>query len=212
MTPTRHLEESSSLGPLAAAVDRRLKELDAEDVVARTWRHDHTVWKPDPTEITNRLGWLTLAADMAPRVPELQACARQAAADGFTHAALLGMGGSSLAPEMFAHTYPAPDGALELAVLDTTHPATIARLEATLPLDHTLFIVASKSGTTVETLSHFEYFWDRTGGRGQSFLAITDPATPLEELARARGFRHVFQNPPDLGGRYSALSLFGLVP
>ena len=234
MTSLQHFEEQKFLGPLAPAVRRRLKEFDAEDVVSRIWSHDHTVWKPDPTEITNRLGWLTLATDLRSRIPELQAFAKRVAADGFTHAVLLGMGGSSLAPEMFARTYaephrraelkseephrraelqgPTAKGALELTVLDTTHPATIARVEASLDLDHTLFIVASKSGTTLETLSQFEYFSAKTGGRGSSFIAITDPGTPLEELARARGFRHVFQNPPDLGGRYSALSLFGLVP
>jgi glucose-6-phosphate isomerase len=223
MTSLQHFEEQKFLGPLAPAVRRRLKEFDAEDVVSRIWSHDHTVWKPDPTEITNRLGWLTLATDLRPRIPGLQAFARKVAADGVTHAVLLGMGGSSLAPEMFARTFAEPHrraelkgatakGAVELTVLDTTHPATIARVEASLDLDHTLFIVASKSGTTLETLSQFEYFSAKTGGRGSSFIAITDPGTPLEELARARGFRHVFENPPDLGGRYSALSLFGLVP
>jgi len=212
MTSLQHFEEQKFLGPLASAVRRRLKELDGEDVVSRIWSHDHTVWKPDPTEITNRLGWLTLPAGMRRRIPDLHGFARQVAADGFTHAVLLGMGGSSLAPEMFARTYGTAPGALELTVLDTTHPATIARVEASLDLDHTLFIVASKSGTTLETLSHFEHFYARTGGRGSSFIAITDPGTPLEELGNAKGFRRVFQNPPDLGGRYSALSLFGLVP
>ncbi|MEA2503559.1 MAG: transaldolase / glucose-6-phosphate isomerase [Actinomycetota bacterium] len=212
MTSLQHFEEQKSLGQLASAVRRRLKEFDADDIVSRIWSHDHTVWKPDPTEIANRLGWLTLPADLRGRIPGLQAFARQVAADGFTRAVLLGMGGSSLAPEMFARTYGTAAGALELTVLDTTHPATIARVEASLDLDHTLFIVASKSGTTLETLSHFEHFYARTGGRGSSFIAITDPGTPLEELAGSKGFRRVFQNPPDLGGRYSALSLFGLVP
>jgi len=214
----RSAEPDERNGALAEAVRRRLALLDAGDVIARIWRHDHTVWKPDPTEIANRLGWLTLPADLAPRIGELTAFARQVAADGFTHAVLLGMGGSSLAPEMFARTYRTAPGALELTVLDTTHPATIARVEASLDIDHTLFIVASKSGTTLETLSHFEHFHARVvaavgeGRAGSSFVAITDPGTPLEALARAHGFRDVFLNPPDLGGRYSALSLFGLVP
>ena len=211
MTSLQHFEEQKFLGPLAPAVRRRLKEFDAEDVVSRIWSHDHTVWKPDPTEITNRLGWLTLATDMRPRIPGLQAFAKRVAADGFTHAVLLGMGGSSLAPEMFARTYGTGPGAVGLTVLDTTHPATIARVEASLPLDHTLFIVASKSGTTIETLSHFAHFWAATPD-GNRFVAITDPGTPLETLARDHGFRAVFANPPDIGGRYSALSLFGLVP
>ena len=165
MTSLQHFEEQQHLGPLASAVRRRLKEFDADDVVSRIWSHDHTVWKPDPTEITNRLGWLTLATDLRPRIPGLQAFARQVAADGFTHAVLLGMGGSSLTPEMFARTYTTAPGAVELTVLDTTHPAAIARVEASLELDHTLFIVASKSGTTLETLSQFEYFSAKTGGR-----------------------------------------------
>jgi glucose-6-phosphate isomerase len=200
------------LGALAEAVRRRLETLDAEKVVGRIWDRDHTVWKPDPTEITNRLGWLTLSRDMRGRVPELRSFAARAAGDGFTHALLLGMGGSSLAPEMFARTYGISPGALELTVLDTTHPATIARVEASLDLAHTLFIVASKSGTTLETRSHFEYFFDRVGETGSSFVAVTDPGTPLETLGHEKGFRQVFLNPPDIGGRYSALSLFGLVP
>src|SRR2546421_601393 len=200
-----------ALGPLAEAVSRRLARMEEEDVVARIWRRDHTVWKPDPTEITNRLGWLTLATDMRPRVPELRAFAAQAAGEGFTHALLLGMGGSSLAPEMFARTFGTAPGALELTVLDTTHPATIAEVERALDLSRTLFIVASKSGTTLETLSHFEHFFALVK-KASSFVAITDPGTPLEALGRSKGFRAVFLNPPDLGGRYSALSLFGLVP
>ena len=146
MTSLQHFEQQKFLGPLAPAVRRRLNEFDDEDVVSRIWKYDHTVWKPDPTEITNRLGWLTLATDMRPRIPELQAFAKRVAADGFTHAVLLGMGGSSLAPEMFARTFAEPHrraelkggephrraelkgaaaaGALELTVLDTTHPAT----------------------------------------------------------------------------------------
>jgi glucose-6-phosphate isomerase len=212
MTSLQHFEDQKMLGALATAVRRRLTQMDTDDVVGRIWRHDHTVWKPDPTEITNRLGWLTLAGDMRPRIPELRSFAKKVAANGFTHAVLLGMGGSSLAPEMFSLTYGSAPGALGLTVLDTTHPATIARVEASLDLDQTLFIVASKSGTTLETLSHFEHFYAATGGRGSSFIAITDPGTPLGRLAKEKGFRRVFENPPDLGGRYSALSLFGLVP
>src|SRR5207245_10178974 len=131
--------------------------------------------------------------------------AEQAAGEGFTHA-LLGMGGSSLAPEMFARTFGAAPGALELTVLDTTHPATIAEVERSLDLSRTLFIVASKSGTTLETLSQFEHFFALVK-KGSSFVAITDPGTPLEALGRAEGVRAVSRNPPCIGGRYSALSL-----
>lgn len=203
---------SNGLGLLAAPVARRLEALAQEDVLARIWGRDHTVWKPDPTEISNRLGWLTVARDMQSRVPLLQAFAGGVAAEGFTRAVLLGMGGSSLAPEMFWRTYGRAAGALELTVLDTTHPAGIAAVEKTIDLRRTLFIVATKSGGTLETRSHFDHFYAKTGGRGASFIAITDPGTAMEELARSREFRAVYLNPPDIGGRYSALSLFGLVP
>jgi transaldolase/glucose-6-phosphate isomerase len=198
---------STMLGP----VSERLQAMDRDRIVERIWRKDHTVWKDDPTEITNRLGWLTVSDLMHERLGELETFAKQAAADGLETAVLLGMGGSSLAPEVFATTFGVADGALELIVLDTTHPATVERVTGQLGLSRTLFIVASKSGTTTETLSHFAYFWDKTSN-GAQFVAITDPGTPLEALARARGFRAVFINPDDIGGRYSALSYFGLVP
>lgn len=202
---------AASLSGLQARVERRLGQIAKKDIVGRIWGKDHTVWKPEPAEITVRLGWLAAPELMHERVTELEAFAKQVADEGFTHAVLLGMGGSSLAPEVLRHTLGVRDGSLDLTVLDTTHPATIARAERSLDLARTLFIVASKSGGTVETLSHFAYFFERTG-RGEQFVAITDPGTPLEALARARGFRAVFLNPADIGGRYSALSLFGLVP
>jgi glucose-6-phosphate isomerase len=192
-------------------VTERLQQMDRDRIVERIWRKDHTVWKDDPTEITDRLGWLTVSDLMHERIGELEGFAEQAATDGFETAILLGMGGSSLAPEVFARTFGFADGALELIVLDTTHPATIDRLARELELDRTLFIVASKSGGTTETLSHFAFFWDRTPN-GAQFVAITDAGTPLERLAREHRFRSVFLNPADIGGRYSALSYFGLVP
>ena len=192
-------------------VTERLQQMDRDRVIERIWRKDHTVWKDDPTEITNRLGWLTVSDLMHERIGELVAFADQAAADGFETAVLLGMGGSSLAPEVFMRTFGAADGALELIVLDTTHPATIERVAGQLELGTTLFIVASKSGGTTETLSHLAFFWDKVPN-GTQFVAITDPGTSLETLARERGFRAVFVNPDDIGGRYSALSYFGLVP
>ena len=192
-------------------VSERLQQMDRDRIVERIWRKDHTVWKDDPTEIANRLGWLTVSDLMHERIGELGAFADQAAADGFETAVLLGMGGSSLAPEVFMRTFGAADGALELIVLDTTHPATIERVVGQLELGTTLFIVASKSGGTTETLSHLAFFWDKVPN-GSQFVAITDPGTSLETLARERGFRAVFVNPDDIGGRYSALSYFGLVP
>jgi len=192
-------------------VTERLQQMDRDRIVERIWRKDHTVWKQDPTEITDRIGWLTVSDLMHERIGELEAFAEQASADGFETAVLLGMGGSSLAPEVFARTFGFADGALELIVLDTTHPETIRRVADELDLRTTLFVVASKSGGTTETLSHFAFFWDRTPN-GAQFVAITDPGTPLETLAREHGFRAVFLNPEDIGGRYSALSYFGLVP
>jgi transaldolase / glucose-6-phosphate isomerase len=191
-------------------VTERLQQLDRDRIVERIWRKDHTVWKDDPTEITDRLGWLTVSDLMHDRIGDLEAFAEQAA-DELETAVLLGMGGSSLAAEVFVRTFGSADGALELIVLDTTHPATIERVAGELELDRTLFIVASKSGGTTETLSHLALFWDRTP-HGAQFVAITDPGTSLETLARERGFRSVFVNPDDIGGRYSALSYFGLVP
>jgi transaldolase / glucose-6-phosphate isomerase len=126
----------------------------------------------------------------------------------FSACVLLGMGGSSLAPEVIRRTF----GVDELHVLDTTHPAAIRRLEGELDLGRTLFVSASKSGTTLETRSHTDYFWERVGGRGEQFVAITDPGSALEQQARERGFRAVHAGEPTIGGRYSALSPFGLVP
>jgi transaldolase/glucose-6-phosphate isomerase len=203
---------AAELGSISHDVEGHLAQLEHEDVIARIWRKDHTVWRSDPAEITDRLGWLGVSDLMRERVAELEAFAREVVGEGFGTAVLLGMGGSSLAPEVIRRTYGVRDGFLDLIVLDTTHPATVARIEGSLDLARTLFVVASKSGGTIETLSHFAHFFERTGRRGGHFVAITDPGTPLEALARARGFRRVFLNPPDIGGRYSALSLFGVVP
>lgn len=204
----------AGLGDLAEPVLRRLEAWEREAALARVWRKDHTVWKPEPTEITNRLGWLTVAREMQDRIPLLQAFAGGVAAEGFNRAILLGMGGSSLAPEMFARTFGRAQGALDLSVVDTTHPATLAAVDRTLDVRRSLFIVASKSGGTLETRSHYDHFSARVGAMrgGSSFIAITDPGTAMEELARGNEFRAVYLNPPDIGGRYSALSLFGLVP
>jgi glucose-6-phosphate isomerase len=196
---------------LEERVDDRLAAFDRDDTPRRMWAKDFTVWRDDPAEITDRLGWLTVHQDMHDRLPELDRFASGCAADGLTHAVLAGMGGSSLAPEVLRKTLGVVPGRLDLVVLDTTHPDQILSVERSLPLDRTLFVVASKSGTTTETLSHFAYFWEKVPD-GSRFVAITDPGTPLEALASERGFRRTFLNPSDIGGRYSALSYFGLVP
>jgi glucose-6-phosphate isomerase len=202
----------SDLPPaLSRTVASRMKRLGDEDVVGRIWDEDHTVWRDDPTEITDRLGWLTVPETMRERGPELKRFAEECASDGLATAVLAGMGGSSLAPEVLRATLGVAPGMLDLVILDTTHPDQILAVERSLDLDKTLFIVSSKSGTTTETNSHFAYFWEKVRD-GSRFIAITDPGTPLQELAKEHDFRRVFLNPPDIGGRYSALSYFGLVP
>jgi glucose-6-phosphate isomerase len=163
-------------------------------------------------EIRDRLGWLQVADRMEERDPELQELAGQLYREGFRDAVVLGMGGSSLAPEVFAQTFKSPSGALTVHVLDTTDPVAIQAVEQAIDIKKSVFIVASKSGTTLETLSHYHYFWQRSGGQGRQFIAITDPGTSLADEAGKQKFRRVFLNPPDIGGRYSALSYFGLVP
>ena len=200
-----------TLGPLAAKTEETLKRLEADKVVERIFAGDHTVWKPDATEISDRLGWIGVIDDMKEQVGDLESFAAAVAADGYKTAVVLGMGGSSLAPEVFHSTFGSRADRLDLKVLDTTVPRQIREGEAQLDLQATLFIVASKSGGTIETLSHLAYFWEKIPD-GQHFVAITDAGTSLDKLATERGFRRVFRNRPDIGGRYSALSHFGLVP
>jgi transaldolase/glucose-6-phosphate isomerase len=201
----------ATLHGLERRVEVGLDNLARQQVVRRTWERDHTVWKPEPTEIANRLGWLTVAERMNEEGARLRQFADSLLDEGYRKAVLFGMGGSSLAPQVFESTFGNDARGLDTEVLDTTDPATIQRVEQGLDFERTLFIVASKSGSTIETLSHFAYFWDRIGD-GRAFIAITDPGSPLETLAREHDFRRVFSNPPEIGGRYSALSYFGLVP
>jgi transaldolase/glucose-6-phosphate isomerase len=204
-------DAGGGLTTIKAAVQARLDALDRDGVVPRIWRGDHTLWGPAPAEIADRLGWLSIAERMRHEAPALVHWARAVAAEGYTHAVLLGMGGSSLAPEVLRAVLGVAPGMLDLVVLDSTHPAQVAAVEAMLDLDRTLFIVSSKSGGTIETRSQFEYFWSRVA-RGDNFVVITDAGSALEKLGRERGVRRIFLNPADIGGRYSALSYFGLVP
>src|SRR5438105_8136824 len=205
----------SQLGAIDGAVTARLAHLEQQAVVRRISEKDAGLWKSNGTvekEIRDRLGWLQVADRMEERVPELDGLRKELVGEGFTDVVLMGMGGSSLAPEVFRQTFGVPKGALDVHVLDTTDPAAIAALEQSIDLKKAVFIVASKSGTTLETLSHYQYFFERSGQQPSQFIAITDPGTPLAEEAHRRGFRKTFLNPPDIGGRYSALSYFGLVP
>jgi transaldolase/glucose-6-phosphate isomerase len=210
-------------GPVRAS--RRLRAFDTDiglllsrdgaQYARRLGTRDPSLWSADPRaqrDIADRLGWLDLPARMAPHAGALAGFADEVRAVGFTRVVLLGMGGSSLAPETFAKAFGARPGYPSLSVLDSTDPACIRAVERAAPLTETFFLVSSKSGTTLETSNLFEYFWAETGGRGAQFAAITDPGTPLAALARERKLRRVFENPRDIGGRYSALSYFGLVP
>ena len=208
----------SRLGRSESTVSRALEEMTEQNIMGRIWCHDHTVWKPEAEEIVNRLGWLHIGRAMKEALPRLNALVEDVLSDGYTHALLLGMGGSSRAPDVFRRTFGVRQGFLDLSVLDSTDPgAVLAHLEG-LDLKRSLFIVASKSGTTVETLSFLRFFYNRVlqmVGReraGEHFLAITDPNSPLADISREYSFRWLFENDPAVGGRYSTLSYFGLVP
>ena len=208
---------SFELGEYRTRVDHRLASWVDQKLVKRLWSKDHTLWCAEPVpELSDRLGWLTLPNVEHKVLDDLVAFAEKVRSDGITHVVLLGMGGSSLASEVFAKCFGSSLGYPELTVLDSTHPEAVRSLEDRLPLSNTLFCISSKSGTTLETLSLFRYFWNRTKqlceDPGKHFVAITDPGSSLEGLAKGRGFRAVFAAPPDVGGRYSALTLFGLVP
>jgi len=208
----------ASLGRYQAAVDAALEIIQTQKIVTRIWDHDHTVWKPKPAEIANRLGWLDIADRLAGQLAQITALVEGVRADGFTQAVLLGMGGSSLAPQVLRQTFGVADGYLDLSVIDTTDPQAILDQAATLDLKKTLFIVSTKSGGTVETLSLFKYFFKQVtasvgeSNAGRHFVAVTDPGSRLVTLANQFSFRETFLNDPDIGGRYSALSFFGLVP
>jgi glucose-6-phosphate isomerase len=209
---------STYLGKYQSLVDAALTDMIREEIISRIWAHDHTVWKPEPDEIANRLGWLDIAQRMQDAIPTLITLAEKLHWEGYRQVVLLGMGGSSLAPEVFYKTFGKRDGFLDLEILDSTDPGAILKLEGHLDLAHTLFIVSTKSGTTTETLSFFKYFYNRVIEKlglehaGDHFIAITDPDSLMVELANNHQFRAIFTNDPNIGGRYSALSYFGLVP
>jgi transaldolase / glucose-6-phosphate isomerase len=176
------------------------------ELIDRIWERDPTVWTG--ADEARWLGWLDEPRRMRERVEELVSFADAVADEGLDAVVLLGMGGSSLAPEVIRRTFRSES----LHVLDTTHPRAIRALEESLDLERTLFVSASKSGSTLETRSHTDYFWEKVGKRGSAFVAVTDPGSELERLAGERGFRRVFTGEPTIGGRYSALSPFGIVP
>ena len=201
-------------------VNAAYRELDDNDFSARLWKKDPKLWSKEPAlqaRIKNELGWLTVPETMSERVKDLASFADEVRDAGFRDVVLLGMGGSSQSAELFATTFCGAPGYPKLRVLDTTVPETIRALDRNIDIRKTLFIVASKTGETIETLSHFNSFFERVKAKssnpaGSHFIAITDPGTRLAAIAKEYRFRRVFLNPPDIVGCYAVISYFGLVP
>jgi transaldolase / glucose-6-phosphate isomerase len=198
---------------LQASVLTAVERAQEQRVAQRLRERDASLWGgPQVAEVANRLGWLDVAERMSAQLAELRQFAESVREDGIEHVALLGMGGSSLAPEVLRRSLPSPAGRPRLHVLDSTDSGAVQELEQAIDGERTLFVVSSKSGGTIEPLSMLAHFWAKVGQLGSRFVAITDPGSGLEALARERGFRRVFHGDPHIGGRYSALSPFGIVP
>jgi glucose-6-phosphate isomerase len=201
-------------------IRKKLEKMEGERFSARFWDKDPSLWWPEPEHqrvIKNRLGWLDAPEWTQNHIAELEDFGREIVNAGFSNVVLMGMGGSSLCPEVFRLTFGSAPGFPALHVLDTTDADTICEIENSVNLQDTLFIVASKSGGTIEVMSFYNYFHqklrDLKGEKaGENLIAITDPGSPLQELGEKNNFRRIFLNPPDIGGRFSALSYFGLVP
>ena len=206
------------LGKYDSLVKEKITELNDQKIVQRIWDKDHTVWRDDPNEISNRLGWLDCADVARRKFDEINEFVDQIKSEGFKNVLLMGMGGSSLAPEVFAKIFGVKEGHLNLSVIDSTHPNAVKEMEENLDPKETLYIVSTKSGGTVETISFMKRFYNDTINAfgeenvGKHFTAITDPGSGLESMAKELKFRKIFLNDPNIGGRYSALSLFGIVP
>jgi glucose-6-phosphate isomerase len=208
---------SFSLGTYQNAVVSALEALSRDNIIARIWAKDYTVWKPSPAEIVNRLGWLDAPAETLKKIQYIRSEIVPIINSGIKDVVLLGMGGSSLAAEVFKNIFGSAADCPTLRILDTTDPATIAAISASLNTNKTLFIVSSKSGTTLEVISLFQYFYNLVPKKSVSrarglFLFITDEGSPLTKLAAEVSDIPVFLNNPDIGGRYCALSLPGIVP
>src|SRR3954452_1199591 len=204
--PTIQAQIPDELEPRIA---ERVKRAMVEDVAHRIWKKDDTLWgAAGQAEVANRLGWLTTVETMLEGIDDLEAFALEIRDEGFHDVVLLGMGGSSLAPEVIRQSFGAQDGWPSLHVLDSTDAGAIRTVAERADLARTLFLVSTKSGGTIETLSLFRYFWSLRP-EGRQFVAITDPGSGLARLADEPGFRRTFLNDPDIGGRYSALSCFG---
>lgn len=208
------------LGNFENSVQETLKSFQQQNLSERLWAQDPSLWKSDPAiqeKIENRLGWLGLVTAMPKMLETLKTFSASIQDAGFRDVFLLGMGGSSLCPEVLKQTFGSAPGYPRLTVLDTTDPEAIRYAEANCDLRKTLFILASKSGSTIEMLSLYRYFAKKLQGIsgeniGKQFVAITDAHSPLEQIAVEKKFRRFFTTPSDVGGRYSALTYFGLLP
>ncbi len=211
---------TGSVGSYTAEVEQTASRLADQHFASRLWQRDATLWSHDEStqqKIANRLGWLDSPAVMRKEIDWLNGLSDDIKSAGFERAILLGMGGSSLAPEVLQHTFGNQTGFPELTVLDTTNPDSIKNLTGSLDYGKTIFIVSSKSGTTVETSTLFQYFYEQVtmavkGEPGDHFIGVSDPGSVLVTIGKEKKFRHFFVNDPGIGGRYSALSYFGLVP
>ena len=213
----RRATAAAALGPLADSVARRVAQLEADSFPARLWRHDPALWSEDPegqAEVRKRMGWMDSPDKARQRLKEYQSFAQQIREDGIRRVLILGMGGSSLTAEVFSSLQAAAniESPVSLAILDSTDPEQVSLAGGNFPPDKSLYIVASKSGGTAEVIAAFHYFWALSNGDGSRFVAITDPGTSLEALAQQHGFRKIFSADESVGGRYSALTDFGLVP
>jgi len=199
-------------------IKEAFENIISNKVIERIWQRDYTVWSDKPVEITNRLGWLDSPFQMKDAVGEINEFVDHVRNGRFENVLLLGMGGSSLAPEVFSRIFGTKEGYLKLYVLDSTHPDKINDYLEKLPPEKTLYIVSTKSGGTIETISFLKFFYTYVASKigkenaGKHFAAITDPGSGLEDYAKRLGFRKIFLNNPDIGGRFSAISMFGLVP
>jgi transaldolase / glucose-6-phosphate isomerase len=213
----RRTSAASRLGPLAESVAKRIAQLEADSVPARLWKHDPTLWATDPegqAEVQKRLGWLDSPDKARELVSIYKAFADEIHNEQIGRILVLGMGGSSLTAEVFSSLQAAAniDAPVSLAILDSTDPEQVSLASGNFPPDKSLYIVASKSGGTAEVMAAFDYFWGLSNGDGSRFVATTDPGTSLEALARKNNFRKIFSSDETVGGRYSALTDFGMVP
>jgi transaldolase/glucose-6-phosphate isomerase len=213
----RRTSAVSSLGPIADSVSKRIAQLEADSVPKRLWSHDPTLWATDPegqAEVRKRMGWMESPEKARALIPAYKGFADEIHKEGIHRVLVLGMGGSSLTAEVLSSLQAAAkiDSPLSLAILDSTDPEQVSLTSGNFPPDKSLYIVASKSGGTAEVMAAFDYFWKLSNGDGSRFIATTDPGTSLETLAQTHNFRKVFHADESVGGRYSALTDFGMVP